>query len=317
MDNNFRYNIYSEYLKNKYGEKVYKIPINIPSTCPNRDGVIANNGCIFCGEKGAGFEMLSPDIDVKEQMVKNLKYIKEKYKANKFIAYFQNFSNTYLPFDTFKEYIIQACTNDIVGIYISTRPDCIADNYLEFLKEIKLQKNINICIELGLQSVNYHTLKKLNRGHTLAEFIDAAIRIKEYGLEICAHVILDIPWDDITDVIECAKIVSALHINQVKLHSLYVVKNTELEKMYNSSKVHLLKKEDYIERTITFLEYLNPDIIVQRLIGRAPKEDTVIVNWNTSWWKVKEQIEQQLINRDSYQGKKFNYLDGKVLKNLI
>lgn len=312
-----RYNVYSEYLKNKYGEKVYKLPINIPVTCPNRDGNVGQNGCIFCGEVGAGYENLSNLISVSEQINQNMKYIKEKYKAEKFIAYFQNFSNTYVSFEKFKNYIHDACQKDIVEISISTRPDCIDNSYLEFLSKIKKDKNINISFELGLQTVNYHTLDIINRGHGLAEFIDAVLRIKKFGFEICVHIILDLPWDNMRDVIENSKIISSLGIEQVKLHSLYIVKNTLLEDIYNKNEIKLITKEDYIERVITFLEYLDPKVIIQRLIGRAPEENTILVNWNISWWKIKDEIDELMNNRESFQGKKFNYLYGNILRNLI
>lgn len=305
------YNKYSEYLKSKYGSKVYKLPINIPVTCPNRDGNVGNHGCIFCGEEGAGFENLPHNIEVKEQIEKNMQYIKKQYNADKFIAYFQNYSNTYLPLDKFKEYIVHSLVDDIIAIYISTRPDCITDEQLDFLQQIKTQKNIDIVIEMGLQTVNYHTLKLLNRGHTLAEFIDASIRIRNRDIQTCAHYIMDLPWDNIDDVIEGAKILSALRINQVKIHSLYILKDTVLGEMYENKEFGPIPLEEYIHRIIAFLEYLSPEIVVQRLVGRAPEERTLFCNWGMSWWKVRNMIEETMQVNGSYQGKIFNYLNPK------
>jgi len=314
--NKERYYIYSRYLQQKYGCKVYKLPINIPCTCPNRDGTLGYGGCIFCGEKGAGYEDLSNAVSVKEQLTENMEYIRKKYKAQKFIAYFQNFSNTYIPIQDFKRYIDEACVEDIVEISVSTRPDCINDSYLEILKEVSVQKKLNISVELGLQTVNYKTLRIINRGHTLAEFIDALLRIKKFGFETCAHVILDLPWDSMDDVIECAKIISALGVEQVKIHSLYIVKGTVLEKMYNRGEASLLSMDEYIDRVITFLEYLRSDIVLQRIIGRAPEEDVLVANWNRSWWKVKDIIDEELEKRNVFQGSRCNYLNGKALKML-
>ncbi|SDZ22279.1 hypothetical protein SAMN05660462_02272 [Proteiniborus ethanoligenes] len=311
------YRVYSDYLREKYGTKVYKLPVNLPITCPNRDGCLGYGGCIFCGEEGAGFENLSNTIPVKEQLEKNMEYIKAKYKAEKFIAYFQNFSNTYMSLSHFKKYIKDAIIDHIVEISISTRPDCISDVYLEFLAQISEEHNINITIELGLQTVNYHTLKTINRGHSLAEFIDSVLRIKKYGFRTCAHIILNLPWDSMEDVIECAKILSALFVEEIKLHSLYVVENTVLGEMYKEGKVGLLSKEEYINRAITFLEYLHPDIIMQRIIGRAPEENTLFVNWNTSWWKIRDEIIQEMCRRGTQQGVKCNYLNGRALKNIM
>lgn len=313
MEERNYYRVYSDFLRDRYGVKVYKLPINLPLTCPNRDGCVGYGGCIFCGEEGAGFENLSNTISVKDQLIENMNYIRKKYKAEKFIAYFQNFSNTYMSLELFKKYIFEAIMEDIVEISISTRPDCIADSYLEFLSSVEKEHGIKINIELGLQTVNYHTLKKVNRGHTLAEFIDSVIRIKRYGFDICVHIILNLPWDNIDDIIECAKILSALSIEQVKLHSLYVVENTVLGKMYKNNEVTLLSKEEYIDRVITFLEYLHPDIVIQRIIGRAPEENTLFVNWNTSWWKIRDEILEKMEEKKTYQGKKCDYLNGKAL----
>ena len=307
------YNRYSDYLKSKYNTKVYKLPINIPVTCPNRDGLISYHGCIFCGDEGAGFETLSNNMDVKSQIETNRKYIKENYKAEKYIAYFQNFSNTYLPFKQFSQYISQSLVDDVVAIYISTRPDCITDEQLDFLENIKRTKAVDIAIELGLQTINHRTLKLLNRGHTLAEFISAVQRIKRRGLEICTHYIIDLPWDDIEDTIEGAKILSALEIKQVKLHSLYILKDTMLGKMFENKKFSPVSLEEYIKRVISFLEYLSPEIIIQRLIGRAPEERTLFCNWDTSWWKIRDMIEEKMRQDCSYQGKRFDYLEAKKL----
>lgn len=301
---NVLYNEYSKYLKKKYGEKVYKLPINIPVTCPNRDGSIGTGGCTFCAEVGTGFEMLANTIPVKEQLMKNMEYISHKYKAKKFIAYFQNYTNTYLKLDKFKEYVNQTAIKNIVEVSISTRPDCVGNEYLDFLKEFSEKNNINVSIELGLQTVNYHTLKKINRGHTLAEFIDAVLRIKKYGFEICTHLILNLPYDDMDDVIETAKILSVLKVEQVKLHSLYVIENTVMGKLLEEGEIKLFSLEDYIQRVITFLEYLDDNIIVQRIIGRAPKENSLFVNWGISWWKIKDMIEEEMKKNNTYQGRK-------------
>lgn len=310
---NKRYTVYSQYLKKKYGEKVYKLPVHIPATCPNRDGTTGDGGCIFCGDVAAGFEMLSDRLSVKQQIEQNMQYIGQKYNVRKFIVYFQNFTNTYMPLDMFQRCMTEACELGIVEIAISTRPDCINETYLQFLNQLQTERGIQISIELGLQTVNYHSLHKINRGHTLAEFIDAVRRIQKFHFDICTHLIIDLPWDTITDVIESAKILSALQINQVKLHSLYVVKGTKLGEWYENQTFTHIEMEEYIKRVVEFLEYLHPDIAIQRLIGRAPKEDTLFVNWHTSWWKIRDEIEKTLEQLDTYQGKKCDYLNGKAV----
>lgn len=308
------YRVYSDYLREKYGAKVYKLPVNLPLTCPNRDGCVGTGGCIFCGEEGTGFENLSNTIPVRNQLIQNMEYIKKKYKAEKFIAYFQNYSNTYMSLPVFKKYLSEAIMKNIVEICISTRPDCISDDYLDVLSSIENEHGIKISIELGLQTVNYHTLEIINRGHTLAEFIDAVIRIKRYKFDICTHLIMNLPWDNLNDTIETAKILSALSVEQVKLHSLYIVEKTELGRMYKENEIEIISKEVYIDRVITFLEYLHPDIVIQRVVGRAPEEGTLFVNWNTSWWKIRDEILCKMNELNTYQGKKCNYLNGKAMK---
>lgn len=298
------YNEYSEYLKLKYGEKVYKLPINIPCTCPNRDGTLGFGGCSFCADVGTGFEMLDNSLSVKEQLKRNMDYISKKYKAHKFIAYFQNYTNTYMETERFKNYINDALIDNIVEIAISTRPDCISDEKLKFLHEVKRIYNVNITIELGLQTVNYHTLKTINRGHTLAEFIDAVLRIKRYNFEICTHIILNLPSDTILDTIETAKILSALKIDHVKIHSLYIMENTEMGRLYKKNEITLISKDEYVERVVVFLEHLNKNIVMQRLIARAPIENSLFVNWGMSWWKIKDEIIHKMESENRYQGSK-------------
>ena len=306
------YRRYSTYLQEKYGEKVYKLPINLPVTCPNRDGTLGHGGCTFCGEMGTGFENLPYHYKVKEQIEKNMEYISKKYKANKFIAYFQDFTNTYLPLKDFKNYITDALQKNIVEIAISTRPDCIANEHLIFLKEIQEKNNVEISIELGLQTVNYHSLKKINRGHTLAEYIDAVLNIKKYGFEICTHLILNLPWDNMDDVIENAKIISALRIEQVKLHALYILDNTVMGEAYKKGEFEIISDMEYQERVITFLEYLDSKIVIQRLIGRAPEENSLFVNWDRSWWAIRDEIHEKMKKENRFQGKKASYLGGKA-----
>ncbi len=308
------YRTYSSYLREKYGEKVYKLPVKIPVSCPNR---VDGRGCSFCSEVGTGFEGVSSETSVREQLSQTREKIEKKYHAKKFIAYFQNFTNTFLPLEQFKKYVEEAARfEDIVEISISTRPDCIQKDYLEVLKKIQQQYGICITIELGLQTVNYHSLEKINRGHGLAEFIDAVLFISSYQFPVCVHMILNLPWDTMEDAREGAKILSALPIHIVKLHSLYIPKKTVLYEQYENGTITLCSKEEYIDRVIQFLTLLRPDIVVERLFSRVPSEYAVFSNWDTSWWKLREQLEQKMREEDLYQGKEFHYLYGAALKKL-
>lgn len=302
------YTAYSKWLKNKYGEKVYKIPINIPVTCPNRDGTKGFGGCVFCGIKGAGNETLCENIPVKDQLEQNIAYIGRRYHAKKFIAYFQSFSNTYCSIGDFKKWIRDCLREEIVEIAISTRPDCINNEQLLFLKQLKENHQVEITIELGLQSVNPKTLVILNRCHTLEDYKDAVSMIQKAGFKICTHLILDLPWDSDCDIIEAARLLSLLNIDFVKCHSLYIERNTVLNDWYQAGELRLLTKEDYIRRTILFLEYLSKEIVIQRLIGRAPEKNSVITNWNRSWWKIKEELEEKMKKENRFQGRHLSNL---------
>lgn len=314
-----RYNLYSEHLLKKFGDKVHKLPVNLPGTCPNRDGRVGRGGCIFCDEAGSGFECLPGAMPVQEQVRAARDFFRRRFKAKKFIIYFQAFTNTYLPFDQFRENILAAVAEDedLVGLSISTRPDCVSDRYLDFLAEVKEERRLDINIELGLQTVNYHTLVRLNRGHTLAEFIDAVLRIKAHRFETCAHLILNLPWDTPADAVESAKIISALEVEYVKLHSLYVVRGTVLGDMYERGEFQVISLEEYVERVASFLEHLDPAVVIQRLVGKGPKESLLFSNWGVSWWQVKQRIEDYLEQLDVRQGQKFDFLNGKAVKDLL
>ena len=280
------YRKYSDFLREKFGEKVYKLPVKLDLTCPNRDGTCGVGGCIFCGEEGGSFE--NNFGSVRDQLLKKKELIKNKYKANKYIAYFQNFTNTYMPFEDFKRVIEESLIDGVVGISISTRPDYLPKRHLDYLEE--LNKNYFVTVEIGLQTPNYHSLKKLNRGHGLSEFIDAAIKLKKRNLNVCTHIIIGLPWDDDLDILECAKILNVLGIDEVKIHALYILKDTALGKMYERGEIEPISLDDYKKKVILFLRNLKDDIIVERIIGRAPYENSLFCNWNTSWWKIRDDI---------------------------
>lgn len=294
----------SDYYKDTYGEKVYKLPIKLSLTCPNRDGACGYGGCIYCSESGGSFENLPSSLSVVSQLNKNRDYISKKYKAQKFIAYFQNFSNTYMDLDKFKE-IITACEKDfIVGISIATRSDCITEDKMNFLKSWHEKTGIDITIELGLQTANYKTLKILNRGESLADFISACNLINKFGFRISTHVILALPWDDINDTIETARILNALDVKEVKIHSLFIAKGSKLEKIYKKGEIKLKSKEEYQKNVIEFLRYINPDCAIARLVGRAPKEETIFCNWDRSWWLIRDEIVSYMESNSIKQGDK-------------
>lgn len=298
------YQVYSRWLADKYGKKVYKLPIALPLSCPNRDGTAGFGGCIYCGEKGGGNETREATESVTQQLVKNRDYIARRYKAKAFIPYFQSFSNTYCSDDYFKQVIDEAAhaIDDVVGIAIATRPDCINDQKLDFLETFRQKTQIDITIELGLQSGNDRTLSIINRGHDTKAYIEASRRIKQRGLGLCTHVILDLPWDTVDDVIKTAAVVSAVGSDFVKCHALYIEKETKLEQMYRSGEVTLLTEEDYISRCISFLIHLKPTIVLQRVVGRVPENLSFTANWNRSWWVVRDSLVTKMAEENLEQG---------------
>lgn len=298
------YYMVSDYYKDTYKQKVYKLPIKLSLTCPNRDGSCGYGGCIYCSETGGSFENLPSSMSVDAQLSKNKDYIAKRYKAEKFIAYFQNFSNTYMSLKDFKE-IISACKKDyIVGVAVATRSDCITEDKLKFLKVWHDKTGIDITIELGLQTANYKTLKILNRGESLADFIAACNLINKYGFRISTHVILALPWDDINDTIETARILNALNVKEVKIHSLFVAKGSKLADMYEKGLIQLKSKDEYQRNVIEFLRYLDSDCAVARLVGRAPKDETIFCNWDRSWWLIRDEIVSYMEENFIKQGDK-------------
>ncbi len=236
-------------------------------------------------------------------------------KAEKFIAYFQNYTNTFMPLDRFSECIRSAAAvEDIVEIDISTRPDCIREDYLDMLSEFSKASGIQIGFELGLQTANYHTLNNIRRGHGLAEYIDSCLRIKSRGFLLCTHVILNLPGDNLSDVIETSRIISVLKNDLVKIHSLYIAKGTDMGRDYEKGVLDICSKEEYFIYLQNFLENLDPDIGVERLFSRIPEADSLFSNWQTSWWKLQEEFTNHMKTAHSFQGKEFQYLNGPALK---
>jgi len=278
---------------------VQRLPINAGFTCPNRIG--GRPGCLFCDETGSGFATFA-GMSIKEQ----LELMKEKYRKkgiNKFIAYFQNYTNTFAPMDVLKDVYVQAIDSDIVQLDIATRPDCINVDVINLLKDIQEEYNITISLDIGLQTANYHTLVKVNRGHTLAEYIYAVNLTKDFDFEVVSHVILNLPGDNTLDVIESAKILSALKVDGVKMHSLYIVEGTVFGEMYKQGKLNVCSFDDYVERAVTFLEHLSPSIIIHRLVADPPSKGTLFGNWSRTKTEIINAIEKRMAEKNTHQGK--------------
>ncbi|MBI5748811.1 MAG: TIGR01212 family radical SAM protein [Nitrospinae bacterium] len=296
-----RYNPFGQHLIEIFGEKVLKITVDAGFTCPNRDGKAGKGGCIYCSEGSHYLPEQQRSLTVREQLLSSITRIKNKFNIDKFIAYFQAYSNTYSPINNLKNLYDEALSVDgIVGLSIGTRPDCLPDKTLDLLEEYS--EKTYLWLEIGLQSIHNRTLKFINRGHTFEQFLDAVERASGRGFKICTHVILGLPGESYNDMMETAKVVGGLGIAGIKLHHLYILKGTPLEKIYLNKEFNLLDEDSYVNLVCDFLEYLPHDIIIQRLVGDAPNDRLVAPLWSQSKSDVIRAIDKEMERRESYQG---------------
>ncbi len=298
-----RYRSLSSYLKEKFGEKVYRVSIDAGFTCPNRDGTLAYGGCIFCDEAGSRARYVEPQLPIREQLIKGMDFIGRRFGARKFIAYFQAYSNTYAPIEKLREiYSIPLEFPEVVGISISTRPDLVSEDVLTLLDE--LSDKVHVWLEIGVQSFHYRSLVKVRRFHGVAESIDAILRAQKHRVEVVTHVILGLPGETVREMIETARILSALGVNGVKMHHLYVVKNTDLAKLYENGKVKVFDTpEDYAKVAALFIAHLSPEIVIHRLAGRAPADMLIAPEWTSNKFAPIQAIQKELEDKNLYQGK--------------
>jgi len=271
------YRDYNSYLREIFGCRVQKITLDAGLSCPNRDGTLGRGGCIYCNEKGSGTGA-ARFAGISEQIRDGKARLARKYKAGKFIAYFQSFSNTYAPLPRLAALYGEALADpDIVGLNIGTRPDCVSDEKLDYLAT--LGETHLICMEYGLQSAKDETLARIRRGHTAAAFIDAVERTRKRKISVCAHVILGLPGEDIEDMLQTARLLASLDVEAVKIHLLYVIRGTALEEMYRAGGYTYLSRDGYAAAVGEFLALLRPGTIVQRLTGDPHPEELVAPAW--------------------------------------
>jgi hypothetical protein len=302
IDMNNRYFDLNTYYRNIFGCRVQKITIDAGLSCPNRDGTISTGGCIYCNSKGSGTGAYAKGLSIKDQLIKGKKALSKRYKAKKFIAYFQSFSNTYAPFDKLKSLYDEAlAVDDVVGLSIGTRPDCVDKPVLELLQSY--EKNYLIWIEYGIQSVHDKTLAFINRGHDFKCFKDIIDVTRTTDIKICAHVILGLPNENKKQMLETARAIAGLGIDGIKLHLLYVVKGTKLEKLYNAGDYRCLKQQEYVNFVCDFLELMPGNMVIQRLTGDPHYEELVAPSWSLNKMETLALIKDTLEKRDSWQGK--------------
>jgi radical SAM protein (TIGR01212 family) len=299
-----RYNDLNSYLRNLHGCRVQKITIDAGLTCPNRDGSISSGGCIYCNTRGSGTGAHANGLTVAHQLRNGKKSLSKRYKAKKFIAYFQSFSNTYAPLHQLRHLYEEAlAVDDIVGLSIGTRPDCVDDPVLDLLQNYAKQHLV--WIEYGLQSASDATLAFINRGHDVQCFRDAVKKTKNRGIKICAHVILGLPHETRRDMLHTAGTIARLGLDGVKLHLLYVVKGTRLETFYQQGGFKCLEQKEYVDLVCDFLERIPFEIVVQRLTGDPHRPELAAPAWSLKKPETLKLIQKTLEERDSWQGKYF------------
>ena len=295
------YNDYNSYLRARYGVKVYRIGLDAGFTCPNRDGTKGRGGCIYCNENGSRSPYTEPEKAVSDQLSSRIAYLKNKFGARKFVAYFQAFTNTYSPVEKLKTVYDAILPFDgIVGMSVGTRPDCVDKSVIGLLSSYS--DRYEIWIEYGLQSVRNDTLKYLNRGHTFEDFTRAVTLSKAGAVKICAHVILGLPGETVNDAAETARILTGLKIDGVKIHMFHVLKGSRLEKLYRENGLKLLSMEEYVSTVCSFLENLSPGIVIQRLTGQGQLEYHIAPDWALDKTAAIGSIDKELMRRKTRQG---------------
>lgn len=293
-----RYNHLNKYLKEKFGERTLKICIDSGFTCPNRDGTVGTGGCIFCSEKGSGEHIKYNDI---QTQIKNHLGSYRGERANKFIAYFQNFTNTYDTLENLKaRYDAALCDDKIVCLAIATRPDCIDENICKLIASYK--DKVDVWVELGLQTSNDETGKIINRGYDSKKFTEAVLLLNKYNIDIVTHIMVGLPNENFEDIKNTVKFLNNHNIQGLKIHSCYVVENTALAKMYKSGNYKPITLEYYLESASYVLAHINPEIIIHKISGDAPKDLLLAPEWNLHKKWIMNGLEKVLKEKDLYQG---------------
>ncbi len=297
---NKRYQTLNYFYRSKFNSKVFKVPLDAHMSCPNKKN---GQGCIYCYNSSRA-NIIENNDSLEEQFIKNIKILEKKWPNSLYIPYYQSGTNTYDSLDNLKS-IFEKYINypKVVGLAIATRPDTISDAVLDYLEE--LNKKTFLTIELGLQSSNDKTLKLINRGHNVQAFTNIVKKLKDRNIFVVAHVINGLPNEKEKDMLNTINYLNDLGIDGIKIHMLYVSKNTPLAQMYDNKEFSLLSKEEYIDIVVKQLELLNPDIVIERITGDPIKEELIAPTWLLKKFCVLNDIDKEMVKRDTYQGKKY------------
>ena len=296
-----RYNTFSEELKRQFGCRVQRLSVDAGFTCPNRDGTVGLDGCVFCGGLGSGSFGILREASVAEQLEHAKEVMVRKYKAARFIAYFQSYSNTYGPVERLRALYEEAlAVPDVVGLIVGTRPDCLPEETLDLLA--CYARRTYFWLELGLQSPLDRTLAAIGRGHDIASFLQAVAGCRERGIRVCAHVILGLPGESREEMLSGARFLNEAGVDGVKIHLLHVMRGTRLADQYLAGGVRMLDRDEYVGLVCDFLERLDPGIVVQRLTGDGNRQDLVAPLWSLAKFEVLNCIDHELELRGTRQG---------------
>lgn len=299
-----RYNDFPTYFRNLFSERVQKVSVDGGFTCPNRDGTKGVGGCTYCNNKTFKPTYCNLDNSVSHQVQQGIQFFEKKYKSMRFLAYFQAYTSTWAPLEDLIPLYEEALRHPkIVGLVISTRPDAISDELLDYLAE--LGQKVYVMVEFGLESHLDQSLEKMNRGHTFAESVWALEQTARRGINNCAHLILGLPGETRSDWLEQARVISKLPVKNLKLHQLQIHKGTAMEKQFrkNPEQFHLFSAEEYIDLVVDYLELLNPEIIVERFISQAPPEMLIAPKWGLKNFEFVAKVEKRLKERGTWQGR--------------
>jgi radical SAM protein, TIGR01212 family len=298
------YNDFSTFLRKYFDCKVQKISLNAGFTCPNRDGVKGKGGCTYCNNQTFNPEYCKTEKSVKEQLEEGRLFFSRKYPEMKYLAYFQAYTNTYSELEELKRKYEDALSVDgVVGLVIGTRPDCMPDALLDYLEE--LNKRTFLLVEYGIESTNDDTLRRINRGHTYADTVDAVKRTAARGILTGGHVILGLPGETHDDIVSQTARLSELPLTTLKLHQLQLIRGTKMAHEFEEhpEEFHLYEVDEYIDLVIDYVEQLRPDMVLERFVSQSPKELLIAPDWGLKNYEFTERVKKRMRERDAYQGK--------------
>ncbi|TFD98260.1 TIGR01212 family radical SAM protein [Jeotgalibacillus salarius] len=301
---NKRYHTWNYHLRNEFGHKVFKVALDGGFDCPNRDGTVAHGGCTFCSAAGSG-DFAGNRVDPLEVQFNEVKTrMHRKWKEGKYMAYFQAFTNTHAPVEVLREkYEKVLGFEDVVGLSIATRPDCLPDDVVDYLAE--LNERTYLWVELGLQTVHESTADMINRAHDFECYKEGVQKLRDRGIRVCSHIINGLPGEDYDMMMETAKAVADLDVQGIKIHLLHLLKGTPMVKQYEKGQLEFMSQEDYVQLVCDQLEMIPPEMIIHRITGDGPIELMVGPMWSVNKWEVLTGIDRELIKRGSCQGSKY------------